>query len=43
VPENAVPGEMSPYTAQLGEAGRPLGRLLEGMITAQVVTVLKHA
>jgi SAM-dependent methyltransferase len=39
-PENAAPGEMSLYVAQLGEAGRPLGRLIEGMMTAQVVTVL---
>jgi predicted O-methyltransferase YrrM len=47
VPEDAVPGEMSFYAAMLGgaghpldDAGRPLGWLLEGMITAQVTTVL---
>jgi SAM-dependent methyltransferase len=31
---------MSLYAAMLGETGAPLGRLLEGMMTAQVVTVL---
>jgi hypothetical protein len=47
VPEDAVPGEMSFYAAMLGDAGRPLddagrplGWLLEGMLTAQVTTVL---
>jgi SAM-dependent methyltransferase len=39
-PENAAPGDMSLYAAMLGETGRPLGRLLEGMMTAQVTTVL---
>lgn len=34
------PGEMSLYAAMLGETGRPLGWLLEGMMTAQVATVL---
>jgi predicted O-methyltransferase YrrM len=34
------PGEMSLYAAMLGEAGRPLGWLLEGMLTAQVASVL---
>jgi O-methyltransferase domain len=34
------PGEMSLYAAMLGDTGAPLGRLLEGMMTAQVVTVL---
>ena len=31
---------MSLYAAMLGDTGAPLGRLLEGMMTAQVVTVL---
>jgi hypothetical protein len=31
---------MSLYAAMLGETGRPLGWLLEGMITAQVTSVL---
>jgi SAM-dependent methyltransferase len=35
-----LPGEMSLYAAMLGESDAPLGRLLEGMMTAQVVTVL---
>ena len=34
------PGEMSLYAAMLGETGLPLGWLLEGMITAQVTSVL---
>ena len=46
VPQNAVvdtapaPGDMSLYAAMLGEAGGPLGRVLEGMMTAQVASVL---
>ena len=31
---------MSLYVSMLGEAGAPLGRLLEGMMTSQVATVL---
>ena len=34
------PGEMSLYAAMLGESGRPLAWLLEGMMTAQVASVL---
>ena len=34
------PGEMSLYAAMLGETGRQLGWLLEGMMTAQVASVL---
>jgi predicted O-methyltransferase YrrM len=34
------PGEMSLYAAMLGETGRPLGWLLEGMMTSQVASVL---
>jgi hypothetical protein len=34
------PGDMSLYAAQLGETARPLGLLIEGMMTAQVVSVL---
>ena len=34
------PGEMSLYAAMLGETGRPVGWLLEGMMTAQVTSVL---
>ncbi len=40
MPESAAPGEMSLYVSMLGEAGAPLGRLLEGMMTSQVATVL---
>jgi predicted O-methyltransferase YrrM len=39
-PAAPLPGEMSLYAAMLGDTGAPLGRLLEGMMTAQVVTVL---
>ena len=39
-PATAGPGEMSLYTAMLGEADRRLGWLLEGMMTAQVASVL---
>lgn len=39
-PASPGPGEMSLYAAMLGETGRPLGWLLEGMITAQVTSVL---
>jgi predicted O-methyltransferase YrrM len=34
------PGEMSLYAAMLGDTGRQLGWLLEGMMTAQVTSVL---
>lgn len=39
-PAAPAPGDMSLYVAMLGQAGAPLGRLLEGMMTAQVATVL---
>ena len=39
-PAAPEPGEMSLYTAMLGEGGGPVGRLVEGMMTAQVTTVL---
>ncbi|MGI8447885.1 MAG: methyltransferase [Streptosporangiaceae bacterium] len=39
-PAAPLPGEMSLYAAMLGEGGGPLGRLIEGMMTAQVTTVL---
>lgn len=39
-PATLAPGDMSLYAPQLGEASRPLGLLIEGMMTAQVVTVL---
>lgn len=39
-PPAPLPGEMSLYAAMLGDTGAPLGRLLEGMMTAQIVTVL---
>ena len=39
-PAAPLPGEISLYAAMLGDTGAPLGRLLEGMMTAQVVTVL---
>jgi SAM-dependent methyltransferase len=39
-PAPAGPAAMSLYTAMLGEGGGPLGRLVEGMMTAQVTTVL---
>ena len=39
-PDSTAPGEMSLYVAMLGEAHRRLGWLLEGMMTAQVATVL---
>ncbi|HEY8042622.1 MAG TPA: hypothetical protein VIF35_00020, partial [Streptosporangiaceae bacterium] len=40
MPESVAPGEMSLYTSMLGEGGAPLGRLLEGMMTSQVASVL---
>ena len=39
-PAAPAPGDMSLYVAMLGQTGAPLGRLLEGMMTAQVVSVL---
>ena len=39
-PDSTAPGEMSLFVAMLGEANQQLGWLLEGMMTAQVASVL---